>query len=291
MNLQSCLEKDRERFLASLKQASTPEKVIPLIESEYDRLLYEYNEQCEDDYERRCAAMILQTARMAAGLVDCLGDIKIWEQGGKLLNDEKKKISLPAILLLLAGVVLACASLLYFGGSDQVLEKSFSMPAAAIAFIAGLVCLFFSGLFFRKKTKAVYSEKQLKAEPHISAEKIYRVMHGVLLVADRNIADALSAKRMDEEQKMQDPSESKADLAFYSDLLEASLARDGEYALDQVSKVPFYLHQKGIEAVEYSDDVRSWFDVIPGERHETIRPALVKDGRLLKKGVVSGDYL
>ena len=50
-----------------------------------------------------------------------------------------------------------------------------------------------------------------------------------------------------------------------------------------------HLHQKGIEAVEYSEENRSWFDVIPGEKRETIRPALVKDGRLLKKGIVSGE--
>ena len=60
MNLQEILEKDRERLIASLKQAGTPERAVPVIESEYDRLLYEYNEQCSDDYERRCAAMILQ---------------------------------------------------------------------------------------------------------------------------------------------------------------------------------------------------------------------------------------
>ena len=290
MNLQSYLEKDRERFTASLKQAQTPERTIPVIESEYDRILYEYNEQCESDYERRCAAMILQTARMAAPLVDCDGEIKIWEQGGKLLNGETKKTPLPAVLLLAAGIVLTVASLIVLGGSDAVLNKCFSMPAAPIAFFAGLSCMFLAGLLFRKKTKAVYSEKELKAEPHVNAEKVYRTMHAVLLVADRSIQEALSARRMEEEQANQEPSESKADLSFYSDLLEASLARDGEYALDQISKVPFYLHQKGIEAVEYSDDIRSWFDVIPGKKKETIRPALVKDGRLLKKGIVSGDY-
>ena len=290
MNLQSYLEKDRERLLASLQQAGTPERAIPLIESEYDRLLYEYNEQCSDDYERRCASMMLQTARMAAGQIDCLGEIKIWEQGGKLISGETKKVRPVSIALIAAGIILPIVSLLFISGTDNTLDKVFSAPLAAVAFFGGLACLFLGGLFFRKETKASYSEKELKAEPHIDANKIYRTMHAILLVADRNIADALSAKRMEEEQKSQDPYQDKADLAFYSDLLEASLAKDGEYALDQISKVPFYLHQKGIEAVEFSDEYRSWFDVIPGEKQETIRPALVKDGRLLKKGIVSGDW-
>ena len=117
-------------------------------------------------------------------------------------------------------------------------------------------------------------------------------MSSILLVADRNITDALSSRKIEEEQmaKGKDPAHDNTDLSLYSDLLEASLAKDGAYALDQISKVPFYLHQKGIEAMEYSEEYRSWFDVIPGERRETIRPALVKDGKLLKKGIVSGDW-
>ena len=290
MNLQSYLEKDREKLLASLKQAGTPERAIPVIESEFDRLLYEYNEQCSDDFERRCAAEMLQTARMAVPLLDCIGDIKIWEQGGKLRTDEKKKVSLKGILLLAAGLILTIASTLVMAGADTALNKVFDKPLIAVAFFGGIACLFLSGRFFRKVTKATYSEKELKAEPRIDAEKVYRTLHAILLVTDRNITDALSARRMEEEQKNQDPAQEKADLSFYSDLLEASLAKDGQYALDQISKVPFYLHQKGIEAMEYSEENRSWFDVIPGEKHETIRPALVKDGQLLKKGIVSGDW-
>ena len=290
MNLQNYLEQDRERFLASLTQAGTPEKVIPLIESEYDRLLYQYNEQCSDDYERRCAAMMLQTARMSASLSDCLGEIKIWEQGGKLISGETKKVRPMAVILLLVGILLPAAAVVAISGTDLVLEKVFALPLAAVGFFAGLACLFLAGLFFRRKTNASYSEKQMKAEPHIDAEKVFRSMRAVLLVADRNITDALSARRLEMEQQGQDSGENKTDLSFYSDLLEASLAKDGEYALDQVSKVPFYLHQKGIEVMEFSEENRAWFDVIPGEQRMTIRPALVKDGKLLKKGIVSGDW-
>lgn len=288
MNLQELLEKDRERLLASLRQAGTPEQAVPVIESEYDRLLYAYNEHCDDDFERRCASMILQSARMSVPLIDTIGETKIWEQGGKLLTDESRKVRLSALLLLAGGIILLTASIAVLAGIETALNRLFATPSILFALLAGLVCLFLGGLFFRKTTKASYSEKQLKAEPRIDADRIYRALHAVLLVADRNIADAVSLKRLEEVQSAQEPAENKADLSLYSDLLEAQLAKDGEYALDQISKVPFYLHQKGIEAVAYSEENRSWFDVIPGEKQETIRPALVKDGRLLKKGIVSG---
>ena len=293
MNLQEYLEQDKERLISSLKQAGTAERAIPLIESEYDRLLYEYNEQCEDDYERRCAAMMLQTARMAAQMIDCVGETKIWEQGGKLLTDEKKKVRLPAILLLIAGLLLSVASAAVLAGADVALDRVYAMPAIAAGFVAGLVCLFFAGFFFRKTLPAKFSDKQLMAEHKIDAEKIYTSMHSILLIADRNIRDAMAAKAAETQQKDKNNEAYRdtSDLALYSDLLEASMAKDPEYALDQLSKVPFYLHQKGIEAVNYSEEYRNWFDVIPGEKRETIRPALIKDGRLLKKGIVSGDRL
>ncbi|MBR2552640.1 MAG: hypothetical protein IKF05_06610, partial [Erysipelotrichaceae bacterium] len=91
MRLQEYLEKDREKLLASLQQAGTADRAIPVIESEFDRLLYQYNEGCNNDYERRCASQMLQTARMSAPLLDCIGETKIWEQGGKLISGENKK--------------------------------------------------------------------------------------------------------------------------------------------------------------------------------------------------------
>ncbi len=291
MNLQELLEKDRERLTASLLQAGTAERAVPVMESEYDRLLYQYNELCSDDYERRCAAMMLQTARMTVPMLDCIGETKIWEQGGKLLSEEKKKPRMSAVVLLIAGILLSAAALLVIAGTDQTLNKLFETPAAGAAFIGGLACLFFAGFFFTSKKAASYSEKQLKAENRIDPQKIYQSMHAVMIVIDRNIRESVSARQMEEQQGIEkDPAQDKNDLSLYGDLLEAARSKDGTYALDQLSKLPFYLHQKGIDTLEYSDDNRSWFDAIPGERSETIRPALVKDGKLLKKGIVSGDW-
>ena len=292
MRLQEYLEKDRDRILAGLQQAGTADRAIPVIESEFDRLLYQYNEECSSDYERRCAAQMLQTARMAVPLLDCIGETKIWEQGGKLLTGEKSKVRLPAILLLLAGIALPVAAVIVMVGTDEALRQVMTLPAIGACFAGGLLCLFLAGLFFKKKNNAVYSEKQLKAENKVDANKIYQALHSILLIVDRNLGEALSAQRLEERQRAEaneQPQDNTA-LTLYGDLLEAARAGDGEYALDQLGKVTFYLHQQGIETLEYSTENRTWFDVIPGERKETIRPALDKDGKLLKKGIVSGDW-
>ena len=290
MTLLEYLDKDKDKLLASFAQAQTAEKVIPIVEAEYDRLLYEYNEDARNDHERRYVAGMLQTARMAAPLLDCIGETKIWEQGGKLLNDEKKKVRLLAIILVVAGILLLAAITIVICGIDAVLNRITDKPVLIGAFALAVCFLFFGGFFFIRKKKASYSEKQLKDENRVDPQRIYQAMHAVLMIVDRNLNEALAAEEAEKQISDEDVEllQGSSELSLYSDLLEAARSGDGQYALDQLSKVAFFLHQKGIDVLEYSDDKRSFFDTIPGERNETIRPALVKDGHLLKKGVVSG---
>lgn len=49
-----------------------------------------------------------------------------------------------------------------------------------------------------------------------------------------------------------------------------------------------YLHMMGVEAVEYDENHAAAFDVLPtlsGSR--TVRPALLQDGRVLRRGVAA----
>ena len=290
MTLLEYLDKDKDKLLASFSQAQTAERVIPIVEAEYDRLLYEYNETASSDHERRYVAGMLQTARMATPLLDCIGETKIWEQGGKLLSDEKKKVRLPAILLIIAGIVLILGVMTVISGIDALLDKITDKPVLIGALAGAFACLFFGGFFLIRKKSASYSEKQLKAENRIDPHKVYQAMHAILMIIDRNIKETLAAEEAEKarEDEEEDLLKHNDELSLYSDLLEAARSKDGEYALDQLSKLSFFLHQKGIDVLEYSEDKRSFFDTIPGEKNETIRPALVKDGHLLKKGVVSG---
>ena len=54
-----------------------------------------------------------------------------------------------------------------------------------------------------------------------------------------------------------------------------------------ISTVKYYLHRKQIDVVDYSDAVRGWFEMLPGSTSMTLRPALVKDGVLIRKGLAS----
>ena len=68
-------------------------------------------------------------------------------------------------------------------------------------------------------------------------------------------------------------------------LLEAVYTQDGDYALKAAPQLVSALNEQGVELVEYTPDHRDWFELFPGtEDGLTIRPALVKEGRLLARG-------
>lgn len=68
-------------------------------------------------------------------------------------------------------------------------------------------------------------------------------------------------------------------------LLEAVNTGDGAYALKAAPGLMNALMQQGIEAVNYTPDTADMFDLFPGtEEGFTIRPALVKEGRVISRG-------
>lgn len=85
-----------------------------------------------------------------------------------------------------------------------------------------------------------------------------------------------------------------SDLDFYGELLESSysIARQNlsdRTAREQIENLRYFLHGKGIEAVDYDEKAdRAWFDFLPpGGGRMTLRPALMKEGKVLKRGLAS----
>jgi uncharacterized protein (DUF779 family) len=84
------------------------------------------------------------------------------------------------------------------------------------------------------------------------------------------------------------PTPDGAELAMLSDLLEAAYSGDGEFALGKLSGIRYYLYKKQIEVIDYSKDTAAMFDIMPAKgKASTMRPALVYQGRLLRKGIAT----
>ena len=163
--------------------------------------------------------------------------------------------------------------------------------------------LFFAGMLLRRGKET--SKETLHAETKIDASLAYNRLLSVILVIDKRLEEVRSAARQEEKARLREQASALdgAELELLSRLLEDAYGRRGEDELaeEEISQIRFYLHQKNVEVVDWTDDAvqqsgteggaavinSSWFDMIPAYSGGTIRPALVADGKLLKKGMAS----
>lgn len=287
MKLVDLLEKDKENLLTELAAAKEPDRAIRVLENELDKILMTYNEQCDSERERDAAAYMMQAVRLSLPLIDSVGETKIWETGS-VVEEHKTRMWPLVIVLLIVAIVLCGVGLLPLvldlGGIekvDYVKQGPMLLGGLAAAFVAGLL----SRRSAPKKTKTGQ-----RVETHVDANKIYISFRNALLAVDQNLEEIQSMQRWEKREeagKIDGHEVSASELDIFSDLLTASYSKDPEYALEKIDDIKYYLHKQQIEAVDYSPETAQFFDMMPSQRAGTIRPALVADGKLLRKGMAS----
>ena len=299
MTLQTILQENRERLMSAVSGADTGSATRTL-NSELDRILYTFNDQEENDRVREAAGSMMQVAKASCSLMDSAGETKIY--GRTEYSDAgatKKKVPVWAILLLIVGLIGAAVTvagiqLLATSAARASADwESSGLPPRSMMAAVPLItaaALFLAGMLM-KRGKETPREK-LHAETTVDASKVYNHLLSMVLVMDKCIEDIRQTTKQEERERMREQISSMdpAELELLSQLLENAYSRKGEeeQADEEISQIRFYLHRKNIDVVDWTADAASgWFDMMPAYRSGTIRPALVCDGRLLKKGMAS----
>ena len=292
MKMTDILEKDREGILSGIAQAGTAAKAVTVLENETDKLLLKYNDQCESDREREAAAYMMQAVRLSLPLIDSAGKTTVWEKGtDKQDKGEKGKLNLPFVLLTLGAVIHVAYGLvpLVVAGVVNAGEEYRTQLLIRCCFvIGGMIMGFFAGAMQRRTEKKSAKEHQVEIRP--DADKIYRNYRAAIYSVDQSLEEISAAERWIKRQKAGNIDGRKAttpEIELFSDLMAASYSGDPEYALEKIEEIKYYLHKQQIEVVDYSKENAQYFDMMPGTQAGTIRPALVADGQILKKGLAS----
>ena len=292
MKMTDLLEKDRENILTSITQAGTAAKAVTILENETDKLLLKFNDQCDSDREREAAAHMMQAVRLSVPMIDSAGKTKVWERGSDdSAKKEKGKVSIPFVLLTIASVLLVAYGLvpLVVASLINAGEQYRTQLIVRCCFvIGGMIMGFFAGAMQRKKEKQAAKEHQVEIRP--DADKIFRNYRAAIYSVDQSLEEISAAERWSKREKAGEIDGRKAttpEIELFSDLMAASYSGDPEYALEKIEEIKYYLHRQQIEVVDYSEATAQYFDLMPGNKAETIRPALVADGQILKKGLAS----
>ena len=323
MEMIELLEQDKEQLEQSLARCTSPDAAKDILEQELDRMLLRYNEECGEEALRTSAAAITRTARTSLQMIDTVGEIRVWDRRGADSSSRVPvKITLPVILCLIAGAVLTIGSVAGAGitsGTDTVGLWLRSLPAAVLGGVLLILAGYFAGSGFggfrkgtggagqgsgvyslqaggRTPSGAVAAGKDAQVEIRVDAGRVMNCMRAAAMVMDRNLEEARQSLLYERSRQSGADEDNggmeRGESDLLSQILELSygqLAEDpaADAPAEVISTVKYYLHRKQIDVVDYSDAGRGWFEMLPGSTGMTLRPALVKDGVLIRKGLAS----
>ena len=128
---------------------------------------------------------------------------------------------------------------------------------------------------------------QARGIPCVDAEAAVRMLRGLCQAADVCVSDLVL---LDKDAGMAHLTGTADDamLDLLTALMEAKASGRSELAMRSLSQAEQYLHGLGIELIAYDAAHAQLFDVLPtmGEAR-TIRPAMMKDGKVLRRGVAA----
>ena len=286
MKMLELLEKDKDRILTDLAKAATPEKGTVVLENEMDKLVLQYNEQCDNERERDTAAYLMQAIRLAIPFLDSVGETKVWErETGK----GPRKNNLPAIILAIFAVCLIALAVI----PDMVINETTGIQTPEMARYgfgaAGGILMLIAGILFGRPAKL--GDKEQQVEIRVDSGKTYRSLRNAILSVDQSLEEIQAQERWARKEQagtIEGKDITDSEINLFADLLTAGYTKDGEYALDKIEDLKYYLHKNQIEIVDFSEENKRYFDIMPGKGTGTIRPALIAEGKLLKKGLASG---
>lgn len=320
MRFQELIEADKPALMEKLRQNAQLPKAVPVLEDEFQRLLIRHNEAAGSETSAERAASAIRMIRYQLPLILSADQAKIWQS--ETPGTKKENGAGIWMVLFMVGVFFMLGALLIPAAMDQQVLMHMDMRIVLImlAAAAGLflaACLL-RGAKFHKTTSAKKEGKDQYVEVLIDPDKTYSALRTMMVALDKEIEDVERAGyRISEDSgkaletgaagagaagrgiEKSAAGISEEELELFCGLLEAEITGDGGCALEQLGNVRFYLHRLGIEAVDYTQEHDSWFEKMPsaGGRTgifadhtvQTIRPALVKDGKLLKAGVAAGN--
>ena len=292
MHLVDYLEQDKDKLMAQWENQPEAHLVVPVLEKQIDRIQIAYHASCEREPLRALSSSLLQTLRMSIQFADTLGDVKIWTREDAVSKKDRRWMIPSAAGLLMLVMSLLLSGMFWPKEGNQLVRL-----LSAVLIIGALICLA-AGLYLCKKAgkgTAGKKDSQIKAEPNTDAVKLYRILRASLQVADRELEE-LEGQLIWEERRAKDSENielrekelSPSALQLMGDLLEAAYSGDGEFALERLALVRHYLHALHVDAVDYDQEHSAWFDIMPAKMTQTLRPALVQEGKVLLRGLAAG---
>lgn len=268
----------KEALTARIRESKSLYETGSVITEMLDTMKYQYL-AAEPGTNREELGEILHIVTATLPLIESVNKAKLWEKSEEVdrLN-AKKKSALPGLIAVLVGVGCIVLPTLYsvftkkVAFADVLTGLEISLVGCLVLLLAGFM------LFHRKKVK-----RNTTVEISVDAEDIADRLEGIIKEVDDVLA--MRKKRTEETARANAVSLSEDEVKLFAYLMEAKYSGDGEYMAEQLADVETYLSKLNILLVDYKVGAEKYFEFLDGDETKTIRPALLRDGRVLSMGL------
>lgn len=266
-------QQERVRLEQELESAREPKKAADSLCISLERMRIKYREYTDEAADRAEADRLFDVAKQSLRCMPALSGMRVnvvRDEPHAVTTADKITAALPMLGALIGAVLTA-----------WLLIEDMYTPALLATALTAVAWL---------ETQAVYRRRiAVAAEPRIDAHELLRMMDRMMeAIEDAVDQEAQSRKRLP-------PADSylpEGQCALTDDmlvpvqmLLEAGQSKDGAYALKALPQLRNALRRQGIEEVIYNEQTAAYFDMYPSiQAGITIRPALLKDGKILCRG-------
>lgn len=275
MNAVTALANREEQLLAQLQETQNIDQAISACTMALEQVACALAQDEQDEFARQRQQAVLAAARRAPQLLHAA------QARGELLlappqaaaqkeaaPDKLRRLAKPAGVFLL--------------GALAVYELIDGQTLFALLQLLGANLLLFSSA---KKEPA--AQMQARGIPYADADALLRALRELCQAVDICTSDLMLLEK-DAGRAQLSGTADEAMLDLLGALMEAKASGRDELAMRSLNQAQQYLHMLGVEILPYDPAHAQYFDILPtmGEAR-TIRPAMMQDGRLLRRGVAA----
>lgn len=265
-------------FSERLKKSKSLYETSVVISELLDSVQYQYLNQEGNEVLNDTLSSVVTLAKSSVSTIESASKTKLWvETDGN--EKVKKRPVVPAFVILILGVAAVFCPLLYymFLFNIRISEMKSYFLFMALGSVMILVASF---LLFFKKTAKIRPMVEVSADVDDVLSKVEEIMSLIDKMVEKYKADKEKTNYLIENSISDD------EARLFAYLMEGKYSKQPEYALEQLDEVEKYLVEHDVEIEEYEKGKEEHFEFLEGEDDKTIRPALIRDGSVIGKGLV-----
>ena len=274
MNAAAAFSHREAELLEQLAGAQEIEQAIAACSMALEQTACELAQDEQDEHARQRQQAVMALARRAPQLLraaSARGELVVSGEQAAPAQSRQEKLRRGARA---AGAFLLAALAVYELIGGHAMFAALQLSGGALLLAAS-------------KSEQAAVPCQARGIPCVDADAAVRMLRGLCQAADVCVSD-LALLDKDAGMARLTGTADDAMLDLLTALMEAKASGRSELAMRSLSQAEQYLHALGIELIAYDAAHAQLFDVLPtmGEAR-TIRPAMVQDGKVLRRGVAA----